>query len=86
MFDELSYTHSSTNSGTQRLLRYRGDRNGIYLSDLLRERNSGRTKVNSGTSASGLVLTNDRSLSGLPRIRNAGIHRSCGRGSFDRVV
>jgi hypothetical protein len=57
-FDEFSYTHSSTNSGTQRLLRYRGDRNGIYLSDLLRERNSGRTKGNSGTSASGLVLTN----------------------------
>jgi hypothetical protein len=34
----------------------------------------------------GSLPTNDRSLSGLPRSRNARDAPVCGRGSFDRVV
>jgi hypothetical protein len=35
---------------------------------------------------SGLIPINVRALSGLPRKKKCGGARSCGRGSFDRVV
>jgi hypothetical protein len=58
------------------------------ISTWVRIRNDSRItgKLDVIGSSTGLVPTNVRALSGLPRKKKWGGARSCGRGSFDRVV